>query len=249
MSNKLLKHPSDGNSNQFDIEAKSDPTHPLSILANVPPGRPLWIDVYLCYYGTPNNATKIFSGFVSSVQDDGIQFTAKCDTRLAWLKTKAPKFLLGSTCNWNLYDVNTCKVQRAMFETTVTLVGFGYGFLPTITCTFNFAFQLANWKTSDWFTGGILETGLGVQYELRSIIFSQWIGGQLQLTLNKPLKFAVAGAEIQITAGCDHTADGPNGCKLKFNNFVNFGGFVAIPQRNLSLQAIQTTVAQGGKKI
>jgi uncharacterized phage protein (TIGR02218 family) len=250
MSHKSIKHTVDGNSNQLEIEAKPDANHPFSMLAGVPPGRPLWIDIFLCYYATPDNATKIFSGYVSSVTDDGIKYTAKCDTRMAWLKTKLPRFLIGSTCNWVLFEPNTCKAQRAIFETTVTISAFVAGAVPIVQATFNFAFQFATWIKQDWFTGGILETGVGVKYELRSIIASKWnaSAGVIELTLNIPLKFAVAGQQMQVTAGCDHTSNGANGCIQKFNNYKNFGGFVAVPERNLSLVAIQNTVASGGKK-
>jgi uncharacterized phage protein (TIGR02218 family) len=249
MSHKQLTHTIDGNSNPLQIEAKVDPAHPFSLLAGTPPGRPLWVDVYLCYYAMPDNATKIFSGYVSNVTDDGVKYTAKCDTRLSWLKAKAPKFLFGSTCNWNLFDATTCKVGRAFYQTQVTLQSIGNGVPPTVYCSFDFGFQLQKLQQDDWFTGGTLETGAGVQYELRSIISSYWNGSQLVLQLNLPLRYAKPGAPMQVTAGCDKTWNGPNGCQLKFNNFANFGGFVAIPQRNLSLQGIQTSVSQGGKKI
>lgn len=249
MSHKQIRHTVDGNSNPVEIEAQPDPNHPFAMLAGAPPGRPLWIEVGLCYLATPDVVTRLFSGFVSSVTDDGGKLTAKCDSRLAWLKTKLPRFLIGSTCNWVLFEPNTCRAPRAVFETTVTIVSFAAGALPIVNCSFNFAFDLVHWQKDDWFTGGILETGAGVQYEVRSIIGSNWDNANecLQLVLNQPLKFAAAGQPMQITAGCDHTANGANGCKLKFNNFQNFGGFVAVPQRNLSLQAIQSPVSSGGK--
>jgi hypothetical protein len=251
MTHKQQKDTIDGQSNPLTVEAKVDSTHPLSMLAGVPPAKPLWLTIYLCYYGTPNNATQIWNGFVSNVQDDGIKYTAKCETRLKWLKSKAPKFILGSTCNWNLYDPKTCKVPRALNSTTVKILAFSETYLPTISCSFvfNFATLMADWQKQDWFTGGTLEVGMGTQYELRSIIASSYGGGLLLLTLNQPLRFAAVNAQCEITAGCDHTFNGPNGCTLKFNNFKNFGGFVAIPQRNLSLQAIQSSVSQGNKKI
>jgi uncharacterized phage protein (TIGR02218 family) len=247
MSHGAIKQTVDGQSQTVSIEAQPDPAHPFALLAGTPPGRALWIEISLCYFADPDTATQLFSGFVTNVSDDGGKLTAKCESRLAWLRTKTPRFLLGTTCNWNLYDVNTCRVARAHFETTVTIVSLA-GSPPVVAASFDFGFDLARWQRDDWFTGGIFEVGLGVQYEVRSIIASSWDGAHLQLVLNQALKHAGAGAKAQITAGCDHTANGANGCKLKFNNFQHFSGFEAIPQRNLSLMAIESTSSQGGKK-
>jgi hypothetical protein len=251
MSHGEIKQTTDGNSNPVDITAKPDPTHPFSLLAGVPPGKVLWCDISLCCLPNPDAAKKIFSGFASSVVDDGIKYTAHCDTRLAWLKTKLPRFYVGTLCNWTLFDPNTCQVTRAYFETTVTLTGFidGSG-SPGLQCTFNFGFQQNNWQAQNWFQGGTLEAGAGLNYELRSIVASSWdnVANVLELTLNAPLIRNTVGSELQITAGCDHTSGGPNGCIVKFNNFPNFGGFVDVPDQNLSLQGLNSSVSQGNKK-
>lgn len=251
MTHGAIKQTVDGNSNQVEVTAKPDDTHPLSLYAGIPPGCVLWVDIYRCYLGASDTTKTIFSGFVTEVQDDGDKYTAKCDTRIAWLKTKLPRFYIGTQCNWTLYDQNTCKVGRALFETTVTITAIEAGELPVIRCTFNFGFQLANWQTVNWFQGGTFEIGIGLNYELRSIVASEWDGtdGVLRLTLNAPLTRNGVGAQPQIAAGCDHTPDGVNGCTAKFNNFKNFGGFVAVPDQNLSLKGLNTTAAQGNKKI
>jgi len=68
----------------------------------------------------------------------------------------------------------------------------------------------------------------------------------LLLTLNAPLNFAPIGRTwIQIVSGCDHLSAT---CQHKFNNFQNFGGFVAAPDRNLSLKGLNTSVPQRNKK-
>ncbi|AEY69557.1 tail assembly protein [Burkholderia phage vB_BceS_AH2] len=51
------------------------------------------------------------------------------------------------------------------------------------------------------------------------------------LTLSQPPIGLKSGDAISLSAGCDHTAYGENGCK-KFNNLDNFGGYPFMPKRN-----------------
>lgn len=246
MIHKAIKHSADGNSNQVDIEARPDDSHPFSMLASLP-GKVIWVDILLCYLPAPDATTKIFSGFVSTVTDDIIKYTANCDTRLRWLRTKLPRYLIGSTCNHILYNPATCGVGRAWFETTVNLVSIDNADLPpTVVCTFAIGPNSNQFQATDYLLNGIFEAGFGKNYEIRSIIGSNYNAGlgQLTLTLNAPLKRTLAGAQAQIVAGCDHTS---TTCANKFNNFNNFGGFVDVPDRNLSLKGINTNVSAGGK--
>ncbi|HVU08865.1 MAG TPA: phage BR0599 family protein, partial [Verrucomicrobiae bacterium] len=143
------------------------------------------------------------------------------------------------------YEPNTCKVLRQFFETTVTLEEIVDGQLPVIRCSFIYSLNLNQYQTDDWFRGGIVETGFGLQYEIRSVLGSKWNGTELELTLNAPLIFAQPGANLQLVTGCDHTV---TACLTKFNNFDNFGAFVAVPDQNLSLKGLNASVAQGNKK-
>jgi hypothetical protein len=104
------------------------------------------------------------------------------------------------------------------------------------------AMQVANYFAQGW-----LETGVGTQFEIRTILASSYNGGagQLTLTLNLGLQHAVAGQTLQLAPGCNGDAAT---CKSKFNNFVNFGGFVAVPEKNLSLQALENETNVGDKK-
>ena len=245
MNHSAISGSADGQDSPVDVDAQPDPSHPFSLLAGVPPGQVIWIDIYTCDLSAPDTTVKIFSGYLKTVTDDGVKYTAHCETRLAWLKTKLPRFYIGTPCNHFLYEPNTCKVVRGLWETTVTYYQLVAGRLPVILVTFNFPFNLANWQTDGWFAGGLCEAGVGTQYEIRSVIGSHWNGAQLQLTLNAPFKNAGVGGQLQLVAGCDHTAAT---CKAKFNNFQNFGGFPAVPDRNLSLKGLNTNVSAGNKK-
>jgi hypothetical protein len=254
MTHSAIKQTTDGNSNAVTLSAEPDPSHPFSILAGLPPGAPMWITIMRCYLSNPNAVKNIFVGYLEEAPDSGDKLMAIANSRLAWLKTKTPRFFIGSTCNWVLYDQQTCTVPPAFFTTSVTIQAVVLSQLPQLQVIFNFAFQLENWQSDDWFAGGTLQVGVGVKYEIRSIIGSEWVppvggnAGYLLLTLSAPLKKNGEGVQCQISAGCDHTANGQNGCKIKFNNFVNFGGFVDVPEDNLSLQGINTSNAMGNKK-
>ena len=247
-----IKQTSDGNASTVDISAKPDAAHPFALLLDMPPGKVLWCRISRAWLATPDTAKNLFTGFVKSVDDKGTEYTAHAVDRLDWLKTKVPQFYVGTLCNYDLFDPATCKVGRAFFETTVTIVNVLAGEVPVLQCSFNFGFQTANWQTEDWFKGGLMEAGIGSNYDLRSIVHSHWnaAAGLLELTLNAPLRAinAAAGVQLEITAGCDHTPDGANGCKLKFDNFQNFGACVDVPDRNLTLKGLNTNVSQGGKK-
>lgn len=254
MSHGAIKQSTDGNSNPVSVTAKWDPSHPFSILGGTPPGAVMWVTIMRCYLGTPNNVITLWAGYVDHMSDGTDKVAATCQSRLNWLKSRLPRFYIGTTCNWVLYDVNTCMVPRAYFETTVTIQTVVQSQVPQLQCSFNFGFQTANWQQQNWFQGGTLEVGVGLTYELRSVVASEWVPpagetpGYLLLTLAAPLKKNGVNAPCQISAGCDHTSNGQNGCTIKFNNFQNFGGMVDCPENNLSLQGVNTSNAMGGKK-
>ena len=247
-----IKQTTDGNCNPVDITAKPDVAHPFALLLGMPPGKVLWCQISRAWLATPDVVKNLFTGFVKNVDDNGTEYVAHAFDRLDWLRSKVPQHYVGTVCNYDLYDPATCTVGRAPFETTVTIVNVLAGELPVLQCSFNFGFQLANWQSEDWFQGGLLEASMGVNYDLRSVVHSHWNAavGLLELTLSAPLRSfnAAAGVQLQVTAGCDHTSAGPNGCGPKFGNFVNFGACVDVPDRNLTLQGLNTSVSQGGKK-
>jgi hypothetical protein len=254
MTHGAIKQSTDGNSNPVKVTAKFDPAHPFSLLGGTPPGAVMWLTIMRCYIGNPNATTNIFVGFVDFMSDGTDKVEATVQSRLAWLKTKIPRFFIGTICNWVLYDPNTCGVGAAFFTTVVTIKSVVASQLPQLQCSFNFAFETDDWQTVNWFQGGSLQAGVGLNYEVRSIVASEWIPangnvpGYLLLTLSARLKKNGAGAQCSIAAGCDHTANGQNGCGPKFNNFPNFGAFVDVPEENLSLKGIDNSNAMGGKK-
>jgi uncharacterized phage protein (TIGR02218 family) len=230
-----------------DLKITSRPAAPLNYFMPQPFSGILYVEVSVVDYATPNVPTVLFNGRVVSVEDGGSRLNATCENRLGFLRRKIPRFLKGQTCNNTLFDPATCRAGRAYFETTVNVVTVNAVWPPTVVCTFAIAAFADKYKAANYLAGGLFEAGLGLNYEARSILGSSWNAGagQLTLTLNQPLGKTVPGNQAQIVAGCDHTAAV---CAAKFNNYVNFSGFPAIPPRNPTLKAVNAnSTAQGGK--
>jgi|GEM_PF-1233757 hypothetical protein len=230
----------------LEIDAAYSAGHPLTFFVPMPFPRPMSVTILQCSLADTNTTTVVFSGTVRSVEDAGDQLKASCESFWQVFRRKEPWMLIKPDCNYFVYEPNTCKLIRAFFETTVTLSALHNDHLPpTIDVTLNF--PSATFEVVDYFAQGWLETGYGVQAEVRTILGSQWNGGPqtLTVTLNAPLQNAVVGQQIQLIPGCDGKA---NTCASKFNNFKNFLGFPFLPLRNPALQAINTSASQGGKK-
>jgi len=244
-----LTHVLDMSTDDLKIEAKPDPAHPFSLFLPVPFSGTLFVEIFALDLssgeGALDNQTKLFSGRVVSVEDTGTKLTANCESRLGYLKRKLPRYLKGTTCQNTLYNPNTCKAGRAYFETSVSLDSVSDTYPPTVLVTPLLPAFSAPFFTTNYLQNGQIETGVGVNYEARTIIASQQIGSQIQLTLNLPFARTNAGVNAQIVAGCNHSA---TMCQQKFNNYKNFNGFVAIPDRNPTLKAVNANpVSQGGK--
>jgi len=241
-----LMQSSDGSSDDLRIKARPDDAHPFALFFPVCFTGTLYVEVFVIDYSALDAQTLLFSGRVVSVEDIGTDYEAVCESRLGFLKRKVPRYLKGQNCQNILFDPATCKAPRAIVETTVNIFSVGIGYPPTVVCTFVFPVFAAKFQAANYLANGIFEAGLGINYEARSIVASSYDAGssQLTLTLNVPL-IKTAGGQAQIVAGCDHTAAT---CQTKFNNYVNFNGFVAIPPRNPTLKAINAnSVSQGGK--
>jgi hypothetical protein len=245
MNHGQIRQTVDGNDNALSIDAQPDATHPFSLFFPMPPGKPMRVQIYVVQYSAPDAATLLYSGRVVKVADMGSKYTATCNTVFGYLTNKLPRCLVGPTCPYTLYEPHTCKARRADFETTVIVAVLGATNPQTVAVTLNLGD--ARFKAQDYCAAGIFETGYGTDYEIRSILNSLWNAGsgQLELILNYPLVKAEVGQACQITAGCDHTFDD---CKNKFANEANLSIWEHVPDTNLSLNALDTTVAQGGKK-
>jgi hypothetical protein len=249
MTHGGVKETSRGDTGEIDITAKPDASHPFSLFFPAPLGQTMTVTVTAVSLGLPDEGTEIFTGIVRAVDDDGTRYTAHCASLLYLLDRKAPWMLIQPQCNYALFDPPTCGIQRAAYTAPV-LIDATTPALPSNTVVVSMIFPTVHPErpsTANWFAGGIFETGYGVNYEPRTITSSSWnpVLKLLTLTLNIPLYQGAPGDWCYITAGCDGAA---STCTTKFNNFNRFGGFIAVPSRNPSLEALNAPVSQGGKK-
>jgi uncharacterized phage protein (TIGR02218 family) len=78
-------------------------------------------------------------------------------------------------------------------------------------------------SVENWYRYGEITWTSGNNNGISVMVMSSGTGGLI--TLAWPMYADIqAGDQFTITAGCDRTLDGVNGCKVKFNNVLNFGG-------------------------
>ncbi len=231
---------------QLEIEAPFDPNHPFALYLPIPFSRPMNVEVLEAQFATPAATTKLFVGQIRRCGDRGERIVAFCDSWWSILQRKFPRMQMQPGCNYLVYEPGTCKAIQAFFETSATLeINNAHLHPPTIVVKLKT--PLANFEGPNFFAEGWIETGVRENYELRSVLASTWSGAtqRLTLTLNVPLVRAIGGQDLQIVPGCDGEHQT---CIDKFNNLDNFGGFPSVPDRNLSLKAIENRVTQGDKK-
>jgi len=228
---------------KLEISAQYDVNTPFSLFFPVPMSRPLFVTVLETTLGDPETTKIFFAGRVMSVPDPDDRVKAQCQSFGWLLDQKAPGPYIGPICPWDVYNPKTCKVLRPRYETTATVTAVNPEAIPpAITVSLNFPTD--KHKSKDWFAQGFMEAGLGLEYELRMIMSSALVGEDVVLQLNCETKYIDVGDIVQLIPGCDGT---DTTCETKFNNRVNFGGFVAVPSKNPSLTSTQSPVSQGGK--
>ena len=117
-----------------------------------------------------------------------------------------------SICNHILYDAR-CKVNKAANTTQSTVVNYS-----------DTAVEVVNdgWPNGDLRAGSLINMRTG---EERLIIDNL----ANVITIGYPFVDIVGGDDVQMVRGCNH---GATECTVKFNNYVNYGGFLFLPYRN-----------------
>jgi uncharacterized phage protein (TIGR02218 family) len=228
----------------IDIEWVWADDHALALFVPLPFPRPMNVEVLEADYAIPDTTKKIFVGQVRAVPDRGDQLVAQCDSFGVILKRKMPRMYIQKECNFQVYEPRTCKAVQAFFEEPATIISSNALVYPP-TVTIRLKFPEAAHVVADYFAQGWIETGQQKRYELRSVIGSTGSVDVVTLTLNAPLRHATAGQSLVAVPGCDGQAAT---CDTKFDNFINFGGFPAVPDKNLSLKAVENRVSAGDKK-
>jgi hypothetical protein len=172
---------------------------------------------------------------------------------------KFPRFLLSVSDNYTVFSAPTGLAASA-FKLSGTIHGAVSHTSQTLLVTSaaartKVAYGLASYAPptrdppvppDDYYAGGWLETGTGVNKEKRGILHSATASGSdITLSLDRPLLKAVANQSVDLYPGYDGSI---NILEYKFNKRENFGGHPYIPNVNPGVKAIQPQKTQGGKK-
>lgn len=203
---KIATHDQDGGSLNIQIPITEQIVKDYGF-ADTPPN--LQITIYRLH----RNASAwvvYWKGFINSFSVDGEFANLKSPSGFSnILQSNIPSVYIQPPCNNVLFD-SRCKVNRSTYslDTTVTVVA---GSIITVAAVP--AFSLV---------GG--ELAIVSKNERRTIIAQ----ASNALTVNFPFAKISASTPVQVTAGCDHSFSGSNGC-AKFSNKPNFGGFPFVP--------------------
>lgn len=162
-----------------------------------------------------------------------------------------PRYTYQGTCNYFLFEANSCGIARQDFkhESTITAID-SSGLL----------LQVADLRVR----AGVIDAGMGgglssdeldaywqngyidVNGELRRIVNNP-AGATSPLSpdvieIPFPLISASAGTSITVYAGCSRTTDI---CRRKYNNLLNFGGFPTVPD---NVNPFETELPKGNKQ-
>ena len=117
-----------------------------------------------------------------------------------------------SLCNHKLYD-ERCKANKPANTTLSTVVAFS-----------DIAVEVADdgWPDGDLKVGSLINVRTGEE----RLIFDNLAN---VIDIGYPFLDMVVGDQVQMIRGCNH---GTSDCILKFANFINYGGFLYLPDVN-----------------
>lgn len=177
------------------------------------PVAPVSITVYR-FHRDDTEVIVDFDGEVASAEHKGAYTWLTCLSEAALLARPIPARAYGHTCQWALYDPNTCKVNKAAFSQAATISNISGATLTATTFGSH---------PDGWWNNGYIERANG---ERRFVVSH---AGNV-VTLMSPF-FGIALAEVvTAVAGCDRTE---GTCLTKFNNRLRFRGHPRIPARNV----------------
>lgn len=218
------------------ITADIDSVEPLRLL--IPNRVAVNLTVEILRTNTNFDETEtMFLGSVRSPQVDGRRITVKCVEWGDAMDQRIPRFFIQRECNYRVYDPLTCRASQASKEVAVS-----------VTAAANRSARIKGagliGLAEDWFAQGWIELGSGIQTRRYFVVQSTLAAGdEVTVVTSQPITDELPVAATAVP-GCDGKR---TTCVSKFNNLVNFGGH-ETPRDNLTLVAIQTSSARGGKK-
>jgi len=159
------------------------------------------------------NWVAYWKGPVASIVTNNEFATLRIPSKFgSMLSGNIPNVYVQPPCNNVLFD-ELCKVSRVAnsLDTTISAIDGRTLSIPSL-----------GGFPDGWFLGG--EIAVPARNERRMIVAQAGTA----LTVNYEFAKMAVGTSVQVTAGCDHSYAGANGCP-KFNNQPNFGGCPFVP--------------------
>lgn len=154
-----------------------------------------------------------FKGKITNIETSGEIATFKIPNIFnTILGGNVPNVYIQPPCNHALFD-ELCKVDFKLNSIETTIVS-----VNSTSIIVNSVGSFPN----DWMKGG--EIAFKFRNERRTIISQTGTS----LVISYPFGKAGIGEQVILTAGCDHSFSGTNGCP-KFSNQLNYGGFPFVP--------------------
>jgi len=169
--------------------------------------------------GLATYATIIFSGEIGGISINESIFECTVLSPLVKLEKLVPSRLYQPNCTWDFGGTECAATTGELTAQTADAA-----------CTSSLVKDAARTEADDYWRDGIIEFTTGDLDGEKRIINKSATG---EITVITPFSAAPSeGNEYTIIRGCTKI---PSDCIGKFNNWVNFGGFVAVPQKEAYL--------------
>lgn len=188
-------------------------------------------------YEPSGNIVTLWQGEITSmsVDDEGTEATFRVPPRASdAAQRRLPTIKVSRTCPYILYGAG-CNVDRGAsvgglaHKVTTTAIGVNGREIRVD--------LLDTDRLDDWALGGELVVTSGPASGERMSVVAQDdlnppVSSVVVLTLQLPIPGFQIGHSVEVYGGCDHTVTGDHGCRPKFDNVNNFGGYPSLPSAN-----------------
>lgn len=177
----------------------------------------------------------LFEGVVQLIRPDGNVLSLTATLFGGLLSRRAPGWVFGPKCNVSVFS-DLCGLAEADYDSAGTaaaadLSADGHTLtVHGVTGWGDHGDPDTGFYRANWFAFGTLRTGAGRARQIASILTSARAGGDLVVTLNRPLwADLITGTQaVALIPGCG--GQYPSDCGTKFDNQDNFRGFPFIPE-------------------
>lgn len=202
--------------------------NPLLLIVQRALDVPLGIEIFKCNPDDPAAAELVYSGEVGPTESDSSRLEAETTVLGGLLEQKVPNFFFGPRCNYRFCGPG-CTLDPEDWTFLGTLSSSAGGDVVVDVDTNPPGADLVD----DYFARAWISKGSGEDFEIRKIVRSYKTGAaQQRFTLKRPFRNLTASEAMTFRVHCTGTR---MECRVKFGNYINFGGHFDIGPRNLSV--------------